>query len=125
MSTPIVPPFTRESAIQKVRLAEDGWNTRDPEKVSLAYTMESRWRNRAEFANGRSRPLKARRDPSALRSVRCTMGSSLGRREGPLGVFARATVTFATESASGGTELRPFGGTLPYAASAARSGGTH
>jgi len=50
---PPVPPFTLESAIQKVRLAEDGWNTRDPKKVSLAYTIDSRWRNRAEFANGR------------------------------------------------------------------------
>ena len=50
---PPVPPFTRESAIQKVRLAEDGWNSRDAEKVALAYTVHSRWRNRAEFANGR------------------------------------------------------------------------
>src|SRR5467141_2677078 len=50
---PPVPPFTRETAIQKVRLAEDGWNSRDPEKVVLAYTIDSRWRNRAEFANGR------------------------------------------------------------------------
>jgi nuclear transport factor 2 (NTF2) superfamily protein len=50
---PPLPPFTRESAIQKVRLAEDGWNSRDPEKVALAYTIDSRWRNRAEFPNGR------------------------------------------------------------------------
>src|SRR5437773_3174990 len=50
---PPLPPFTRETAIQKVRLAEDGWNSRDPEKVALAYTIDSRWRNRAEFANGR------------------------------------------------------------------------
>ena len=50
---PPLPPFTRESAIQKVRLAEDSWNSRDPEKVALAYTIDSRWRNRAEFANGR------------------------------------------------------------------------
>ena len=50
---PPIPPFTRETAIQKVRLAEDSWNTRDPAKVSLGYTLESRWRNRAEFANGR------------------------------------------------------------------------
>jgi uncharacterized protein len=50
---PPLPPFTLETAIQKVRLAEDGWNTRDPGKVSLAYTIDSRWRNRAEFANGR------------------------------------------------------------------------
>lgn len=50
---PPLPPFTRETAIQKIRLAEDGWNSRDPEKVALAYTLESRWRNRAEFVNGR------------------------------------------------------------------------
>jgi len=50
---PPLPPFTLESAIQKVRLAEDGWNTRDPEKVSLAYSPLSRWRNRSEFAVGR------------------------------------------------------------------------
>jgi len=52
-SRPPLPPFSGESAIQKVRLAEDGWNSRDPEKVALAYTTDSRWRNRAEFANGR------------------------------------------------------------------------
>jgi len=54
MSTrPPLPPFTRETAIQKVRLAEDAWNSREPEKVSLAYTPDSRWRNRAEFIAGR------------------------------------------------------------------------
>ena len=51
---PPLPPFTRETAVQKVRLAEDGWNSRDPEKVSLAYTPDSRWRNRSEFVNGRA-----------------------------------------------------------------------
>jgi nuclear transport factor 2 (NTF2) superfamily protein len=51
---PPVPPFTRETAILKVRLAEDAWNSRDPEKVSLAYTPDSRWRNRSEFVNGRA-----------------------------------------------------------------------
>src|SRR5258705_13477330 len=50
---PPLPPFTRETAIQKVRLAEDGWNSREPEKVALAYTIDSRWRNRAEFPTGR------------------------------------------------------------------------
>jgi uncharacterized protein len=50
---PPIPPFTPETAIQKVRLAEDAWNTRDPEKVAQAYTPDSRWRNRAEFINGR------------------------------------------------------------------------
>lgn len=49
---PPLPPFTLESAIQKVRLAEDGWNSRDPEKVSLAYSLQSRWRNRSEFIVG-------------------------------------------------------------------------
>jgi len=53
MARPPVPPFTLESATQKVRLAEDGWNSRDPEKVSLAYTADSVWRNRAEFITGR------------------------------------------------------------------------
>jgi nuclear transport factor 2 (NTF2) superfamily protein len=50
---PPVPPFTLATAIQKIRLAEDGWNTRDPAKVSLAYSEDSRWRNRAEFITGR------------------------------------------------------------------------
>ena len=53
-SRPPLPPFTLETAIQKVRLAEDGWNTRDPEKVSQAYTIDSMWRNRAEFPTGRA-----------------------------------------------------------------------
>jgi nuclear transport factor 2 (NTF2) superfamily protein len=54
MSTrPPLPPFTRETATQKVRLAEDAWNSREPEKVALAYTIDSRWRNRSEFLQGR------------------------------------------------------------------------
>src|ERR1700745_2064798 len=56
-SRPPFPPFTRETAIQKVRLAEDAWNSRDPEKVSLAYTIDSYWRNRSEFVNGRQEIL--------------------------------------------------------------------
>jgi nuclear transport factor 2 (NTF2) superfamily protein len=50
---PPLPPFTRETAVKKTRLAEDAWNTRNPEKVSLAYTADSVWRNRAEFLTGR------------------------------------------------------------------------
>lgn len=50
---PPLPPFTRESAIEKVRLAEDGWNSRDAEKVSLAYTLDTQWRNRADFVENR------------------------------------------------------------------------
>ena len=53
MSRPPLPPFTLETAVQKVRLAEDGWNTRDPAKVAQAYSLDTRWRNRAEFATGR------------------------------------------------------------------------
>lgn len=50
---PPLPPFTKETATQKVRLAEDGWNSRNPAKVSLAYTLETKWRNRASFVNNR------------------------------------------------------------------------
>ena len=53
MSRPPLPPFTAETAAQKARLAEDAWNSRDPERVSLAYTENSAWRNRAEFISGR------------------------------------------------------------------------
>jgi nuclear transport factor 2 (NTF2) superfamily protein len=51
---PPLPPFTETTAIEKVRLAEDAWNRRDPAKVALAYTPDSQWRNRAEFINGRA-----------------------------------------------------------------------
>ena len=50
---PPLPPFTADTAAQKVRMAEDAWNTRDPARVALAYTADSRWRNRAEFLEGR------------------------------------------------------------------------
>ena len=50
---PPFPPFTLETALQKVQMAEDAWNTKDPEKVSKAYTIDTEWRNRSEFLNGR------------------------------------------------------------------------
>ena len=53
MNRPPLPPFTLETARQKVRMAEDAWNLRDPARVALAYTTDSRWRNRAEFLHGR------------------------------------------------------------------------
>jgi nuclear transport factor 2 (NTF2) superfamily protein len=53
MSRPPLPPFDTETATQKVRMAEDAWNTREPARVALAYTVDSRWRNRAEFLQGR------------------------------------------------------------------------
>src|ERR1700737_3868028 len=52
-SRPPIPPFTLETAIQKVRIAEDAWKPRDPQRVALAYTRDSYWRNRAEFLEGR------------------------------------------------------------------------
>ena len=54
MSRPPFPPFTEQTAVQKIRAAEDGWNGRDPAKVALAYTPDSKWRNRSEFITGRS-----------------------------------------------------------------------
>ena len=53
MSRPPIPPFTEQSAVEKVRLAEDGWNSRDPARVALAYTPDTRWRNRVEFVTSR------------------------------------------------------------------------
>ena len=52
---PPLPPFTRETALRKVQAAEDAWNSRDPERVSLAYTVDSVWRNRSEFFSGREK----------------------------------------------------------------------
>ncbi|ALN91754.1 DUF1348 family protein [Lysobacter gummosus] len=54
---PPLPPFTRDSAVQKVRLAEDAWNSRDPARVGLAYSLDTRWRNRAEFVQGREQAV--------------------------------------------------------------------
>jgi uncharacterized protein len=53
-----LPPFTLETATQKVQLAEDAWNSQDPERVSLAYTLDTEWRNRSEFINGRQEVVK-------------------------------------------------------------------
>ena len=55
---PPFPPFTFETATQKVQLAEDAWNSQDPERVSLAYTVDTEWRNRSEFINGRQEVVK-------------------------------------------------------------------
>src|ERR1700716_130541 len=62
---PPLPPFTLETAIQKVRLVEDAWNSRDPERVSLGYNPSSRWRNRSEFFVGREQIVAFRRPKSA------------------------------------------------------------
>jgi nuclear transport factor 2 (NTF2) superfamily protein len=57
-SRPPLPPFTRETATRKVQAAEDAWNTRDPVRVSLAYTPDTEWRNRADFVNGREQVVE-------------------------------------------------------------------
>lgn len=54
MSRPPLPPFTAKTAVQKIRLAEDGWNSRNPQNIALAYTEDCTWRNRAEFITGRA-----------------------------------------------------------------------
>jgi nuclear transport factor 2 (NTF2) superfamily protein len=54
MSRPPLPPFTHDTALEKIRLAEDSWNSRDPARVALAYSADSQWRNRAEFVHGRA-----------------------------------------------------------------------
>lgn len=55
---PPLPPFTLETATQKIRMAEDAWNSRDPQRAALAYTLDSQWRNRAEFLQGRKRIIE-------------------------------------------------------------------
>ena len=81
-SRPPFPPFTRETAIQKVRMAEDAWNSRDPERVALAYTVDTQWRNRAEFIAGReeivasgSEGMLAMHEPDQL--VGCRLGGQI------------------------------------------------
>jgi len=56
VSRPPLPPFNDQTAVEKVRLAEDGWNSRDPAKVALAYTLDTKWRNRVEFVSNRDEP---------------------------------------------------------------------
>ncbi len=61
-SRPPLPPFTYGTAVEKVRAAENGWNTRTPEKIALAYTIDTRWRNRSTFVNGRDEVIKFLQD---------------------------------------------------------------
>ncbi len=87
MNRPPLPPFTEQTAIEKVRLAEDGWNTRDAVKVALAYTLDTRWRNRAEFLKGReevqaSLPRKWSRelDCRLIKEIWCYHGDMIAVR---------------------------------------------
>ena len=79
MSRPPLPPFTRETAAQKARMAEDAWNSRDPARVALAYTEDSRWRNRSEFFEGRAAI-------DGLPHPQMGEGAGLSPDQGPLGV---------------------------------------
>ena len=78
MARPPLPPFTRETAIEKVRQAEDGWNTRDPEKVALAYSVDSHWRNRSEFIEGRAEIVAFRSPEEASDHVALIVGKRDG-----------------------------------------------
>jgi len=86
-SRPPLPPFTLETAIQKVRMAEDAWNTRDPHRVALAYTSDSRWRNRVEFLQGReaiieflTRKWQSELDYRLIKEIWAFCGNRIGVR---------------------------------------------
>ena len=101
---PPFPPFTRETAIQKVRAAEDGWNSRDPQRVSLAYTPESKWRNRNEFITGRGEIIELL-DRKWLREIDYRLIKELWAFEGN-----RIAVRFAYEWHDGaGNWFRSYG----------------
>ena len=104
---PPLPPFTPEAAIQKARLAEDAWNTREPERVALAYTEDSRWRNRTEFITGREAIVEfLRRKWDRERDYRL-IKELWGFREN------RMAVRFAYESHDqGGQWFRSYGNEL-------------
>jgi nuclear transport factor 2 (NTF2) superfamily protein len=87
MSRPPLPPFTAETAAQKARMAEDAWNMREPARVALAYTSDSRWRNRAEFLEGReaiedflSRKWARERDYRLIKEVWTFHGNGIAVR---------------------------------------------
>jgi len=77
-----VPPFTQQTAIEKVRKAEDAWNSRDPAKVSLAYTTDSRWRNRSEFLQGRAAIVE-------IPHPQVAAGTRLQAHQGAVGLYRR------------------------------------
>ncbi|BAQ66418.1 nuclear transport factor 2 family protein [Geminocystis sp. NIES-3709] len=84
---PPFPPFTLETALQKVQMAEDAWNTKNPEKVALAYTIDSQWRNRSEFINGReeikaflTRKWQKELDYRLKKELWCFMDNRIGVR---------------------------------------------
>lgn len=87
MSQPPLPPFTHDTALRKVRAAEDAWNSRDPNRVALAYTEDSRWRNRAEFLEGRdaiiaflTRKWRAERDYRLVKGLWAFDGNRIAVR---------------------------------------------
>jgi uncharacterized protein len=103
---PPLPPFTRETAIQKVQAAEDAWNSRDPEKVSLAYTEDSVWRNRSTFVQGRKEIVEFLTEKWA-REQEYALRKDLWSYDGN-----RIAVRFQYESLSGGQWYRSYGNEL-------------
>ena len=103
-SKPPFPPFTAETARQKVRMAEDAWNTRDPERVALAYSVDTRWRNRAEFLSGREE-VKAFLQRKWAKELDYRLIKELWAHDG-----ARIAVRFAYESHDdSGSWFRAYG----------------
>ena len=101
---PPLPPFTRETALRKVRAAEDAWNTRDPARVAMAYTEDSRWRNRAEFPVGRAQ-IRAFLERKWAKELEYRLVKELWAFEG-----SRIAVRFAYEwHDDSGTWFRSYG----------------
>ena len=110
MSRPPLPPFTAETATHKVRLAEDAWNTRDPARVALAYTIDSRWRNRAEFLEGRA-AIEAFLERKWIRELEYRLIKELWAFQGsrvaglPYALPMSGTTTVATGSGAMATKI--------------------
>lgn len=107
-SRPPLPPFTLETALKKVQAAEDAWNTRDPVRVSLAYTPDTEWRNRADFVNGREQVVQFLQrkwvrelDYRLKKTLWAFMDNRIAVRFSTNGTTTRATGSAATATRTG------------------------
>ena len=114
MSRPPVPPFTRETAIQKVRAAEDAWNTRDPARVPAAYTADSRWRNRDEFFAGRA-AIEAFLQRKWAKELDYRLIKELGRFRTTASRCASSTSCTTRPASGGGATATRCGSSTPRA----------
>ena len=110
---PPLPPFTRDTAIQKIRLAEDGWNSRDPARIVLAYSPDTKWRNRAEFPQGRdqAQALLERKwtrelDYRLIKELWAFEGNRIACASSTNGMTTPATGSAATATRTGSSTLR-------------------